>query len=128
MINFLIVIFLEILDGLSFGNGDDEDDVMDEMDGFDDTPDDVESSEIESEEHDEFSEDEKVDVPVSSTKYVPPRLRRKQSEESDKELLKSIRGLLNRVSEGNVAKVSQEIQTYFDKYSGEGKYYNIYLL
>ena len=65
----------------------------------------------------------------ASGKYIPPRLRQKMLEASAEsnaanpssaELLRKIRGLLNRVSEGNMARVTTELQGYFATFSRHG--------
>lgn len=61
----------------------------------------------------------------SSGKYIPPRLRQKmleassqsQSNPTSAELHRKVRGLLNRVSEGNMARVTSELETYFTSFS-----------
>ena len=82
----------------------------------------------------------KIDVPQAPSaapggKYIPPSMRRQLEAASQPirpssltELTRKVRGLLNRVSEGNMVNVSSEIQTFFTSFTRHGEFPRLSLL
>lgn len=104
---------------------DDQSDIEDDQSDLEYDQSDIDDDRIEiNEKKEEKIEKEEIQP---AQKYIPPSLRRKileskKTELETSELQKKIRGILNRVSEGNLTVLAAEIENYYESNSRYGNY------
>ncbi|KAJ2125481.1 suppressor of glycerol defect [Coemansia sp. RSA 720] len=106
--------------------GDSDDDILDEGDSNDDivdesnSEDDLDNDESGSASDEEMGVVEEKAVSANVGRYIPPSLRRKQTEEAEDERMAAIRktlqGQLNRLSESNIEGIVLQIEAQYQKY------------